>query len=408
MSTDRFADGNTDEGGPVDGWVQGFLHEHRDELVALRRHLHAHPELSGNEFDTTELVAERLRAAGLDPHVLSSGTGLWCDVGRGERCVALRADIDGLAMDDTKEVPYRSRVPGVAHGCGHDVHTTIVLGAGLALAHHGGLGRVRLIFEPAEETVPGGALTVIADGCLDGVDAIFGVHCDPKLDVGLVGVRHGALTSAADMVEVTLRGPGGHTARPHLTVDLVAVAGRVAAELPARAQTVAGGELLVVFGAIGAGGAANVIPTTAFLRGSVRTPDRETWDRAESAFTTALGELVDGSGAHVSVAYTRGVPPVLNAASPADLVSDVARRTFGDRALVEPPRSAGGDTFSWYQEHVPGCYVRLGVHDPRGPDRLDLHSGRFDVDERALDVGVRLLVGTAIESLARGAGPGAP
>lgn len=135
-------------------WVDGFLAEHRDELVAFRRHLHAHPELSGREFDTTELLAERLRAAGLAPELLSSGTGLWCDVGRGERCVALRADIDGLAMDDTKDVPYRSRVPGVAHGCGHDVHTTIVLGAGLALAHHGDFGRVRLIFERRRRPSP--------------------------------------------------------------------------------------------------------------------------------------------------------------------------------------------------------------------------------------------------------------
>lgn len=204
------------------------------------------------------------------------------------------------------------------------------------------------------------------------------------------------------MVEVTLRGPGGHTARPQLTVDLVAVAGRVAAELPGLVRAATGGDLLVVFGAIAAGHAANVIPTTALLRGSVRTPDRTWWGRAEEVFTTTLSELVADTGANLVVDYTRGVPPVVNAPSPTGLIADVARTTFGDGALVEAPRSAGGDTFSWYQEHVEGCYVRLGVHDPMGGgDRLDLHSGAFDVDERSLDVGVRLLVGAVIESVRR-------
>ncbi len=382
-------------------FVTAFLTEHRSELLAFRRHLHAHPELSGQETATTEFIVERLEAAGLSPQVLSSGTGLWCDIGEGDRCVALRGDIDGLAMEDTKEVHYRSKIPGVAHGCGHDMHTSIVLGAGLAFAQWGGPGRVRLIFEPAEETVPGGALTVIDDRCLDGVDAIFGLHCDPKLDVGTVGIRSGALTGAADMVEVTLHGPGGHTARPHLTVDLVAVAGRVAAELPAAVAELSGAELSVVFGSIQAGHAANVIPTTATLRGSLRTPHRAAWGQAEHHFTTALEEILATTSATYSLDYTQGVPPVVNDEATAELaaavVSNIAQAT-----LIEPVRSAGGDTFAWYLELVPGCYMRLGVHDPeRGEERLDLHSGAFDVDERALDYGVALLFGCVVSSLAR-------
>lgn len=377
-----------------------FMREHREELIAFRRHLHAHPELSGCEVETTELLAERLTTAGLSPVRLSSGTGLWCDIGDADDdrpLVALRADIDALAMDDTKDVSYRSKVPGACHGCGHDLHTSVVLGAGLALAHRQPDGvRVRLIFEPAEETVPGGALDVIADGCLDGVAAIFGLHCDPKLDVGRVGVRPGALTAAADMVEVRLGGPGGHTARPHLTVDLVAVAGRVAAELPAHVARSSDDALALVFGAIEAGNAANVIPTTATLRGSVRTPDAAAWATAASTFGAALDGMLAGTGTDVDVAYTRGVPPVVNDAELAAIVADVARGALGGDSVEVPPRSAGGDTFAWYQQHVPGCYVRLGVHDPaRGDERLDLHSGAFDVDERALDVGVRLLVNVA-------------
>ncbi len=380
--------------------VSSYLDEHRSELIAFRRHLHAHPELSGQEFETTEALVERLSAAVLNPVVLSSGTGLWCDIGEGERCVALRADIDGLAMDDTKQVTYRSRRPGVAHGCGHDMHTAIVLGAGLALSKASTNGRVRLIFEPAEETVPGGAPTVIADGGLDGVDAIFGLHCDPKLDVGQIGLRVGALTSAADMMEIVLHGPGGHTARPHLTVDLVSIAGRVASELSAVVAK-STDELLVVFGAIIAGNAANVIPTSALLRGSVRTPHRAVWHQAEHIINAALCEIVEGTEALAELRYTQGVPPVVNDPWAVSLVDSAAQQVLGKHAVVEAQQSAGGDTFAWYQERVPGCYARLGVHDPSwGESRLDLHSGAFDVGETSLDVGIKLLVQTALDSLA--------
>jgi amidohydrolase len=339
--------------------------------------------------------------------LLSSGTGLLCDLGvvPGGPVIALRADIDALGMDDLKEVGHRSTVPGVAHGCGHDLHTSVVLGAGLALAgrlgtegalpFRDGVG-IRLVFEPAEESVPGGAVTVIEDGGLDGVAAIFGFHADPKIDVGCVGIRTGPLTSAADVVEITLSGPGGHTARPQLTVDLVAVAGRIAHELPslvhARSKGMDGG-IDVVFGALQAGHAPNVIPTRAVLRGSVRTADRALWAEAESFVRSALQDLVGPSGAEVVCAYHRGVPPVVNSPDESALVASAARSVLGGDAVLEPPRSNGGDSFAWYQERVPGCYARLGVHDPTaGGDRLDLHSGRFDVDDRALAVGIRVML----------------
>jgi amidohydrolase len=391
-------------------FLDRFLEARRDELVAFRRHLHAHPELSFEEHQTTELVAERLGAVGLQPRTLSCGTGLLCDVGAptpGRRSVALRADIDGLAMADTKQVSYRSKVDGVAHGCGHDLHTTVVLGAGLALAQLRCDGLVRLVFEPAEERVPGGAVVVIDDGGLDGIESIFGFHADPKLDVGTVGVRVGALTSSADMVEVTLRGPGGHTARPHLTVDLVALAGRVAAELPDRVRRIAasGGEPSVVFGSIRSGDAPNVIPTTAVLRGSVRTPDPVARQRAPEAIEAALREMTDGTAATVEVVYTSGVPPVVNDPAAAATMADAVRAAVGPEGAVDTPRSTGGDTFAHYQEKVPGCYGRLGVHDPADGTRLDLHSGAFDVDERAIDVGVRVLVTTALAAMGNGSMP---
>lgn len=395
----------------LDAFLELFLAAHGEELVAFRRHLHSHPERSGAEHETTELIAARLDVAGLSSRVLARGTGLVCDVTIGDGhgpTIALRADIDALAMNDEKSVQYRSQVPGVAHACGHDVHTTVVLGAGLAVSRltaqdigRATAGRVRLIFQPAEETAPGGAVDVIADGGLDDVDYIFGLHCDPKLDVGKLGVRAGAITSAADLLEIRLHGPGGHTARPQQTADLVAIAGRVAAELPMRLRERSEtGEPNLVFGALHAGDAANVIPSLAILRGTLRASDHETWRRAPALVEELLQEMVTPFGAKVEIHHSPGIPPVVNDATATDLLAAAARRALGPDNVVPTEQSAGGDDFSWYLDAVSGSYARLGVHDPAstGP-RLDLHASTFDVDERAIAVGIRVLVGGAIAAL---------
>jgi amidohydrolase len=323
--------------------------------------------------------------------------------------VALRADLDALAMHDDKDVAYRSQVDGVAHACGHDVHTTVVLGAGLALTQLGrapvGIpGRIRLVFQPAEESARGGALDVIADGGLVGVGACFGYHCDPRLDRGTIGVRPGAITSAADLVEITLHGPGGHTARPEQTVDLVTVAAGVVSDLPGMLRERVG-DLNLVFGAIDAGDAANVIPTTAVLRGTVRSRDRDAWARAPDALVAALDELVGPTGASVELHHERGVPPVVNDPVMTEVFAAGARSVVGFDAVIAMEQSAGADDFAWYLEQVPGSYVRLGVHDPGSTSpRLDLHAGTFDVDEGAVEVGIRVLVTAtlrALEAIAR-------
>ncbi len=391
-------------------------HEH--ELVALRRLLHTQPEASGHEHLTTEIVVERLRVEGLDPHVLAIGTGLVCDISldpaiapdpRTMPAVAIRADIDGLAMDDLSAAAYRSRVPGLAHACGHDVHTASVLGAGLALLDMRRTSpqraMVRLIFEPAEEAVPGGAVDVVTEGWLRDIRAIFGVHCDPKLDVGRLGLRAGALTSAADQFEITLRGPGGHTARPRQTIDLVRWTARIADRLWDAAQARAQEPVILVFGAVHAGAAANVIPATAMLRGSFRTADRGTWSIGEQLVSEALADVLAstdiGDAPDTRLDYTRGLPPVVNDEGTTALVRDVIVSQFGTEALADTPRSAGGDSFAWYTEVIPGTYVRLGTHDA-GSDRpqLDLHSATFDVDERAIGIGATLLAACALAALA--------
>jgi amidohydrolase len=386
-----------------------WLDAHGAGLIALRRHLHAHPELSGEEHGTAAFVAARLVEAGLAPRMLPGGNGLICDIGpdggppdpeETGPIVALRADLDALPLPDTKDVSYRSTVEGVCHACGHDVHVAVVLGAGLALSAAGDLpGRVRLIFQPSEEVFPSGAPDVIAAGALEGVSAIYALHCDPKIGAGVVGLRFGPLTAAADSLRITLTGPGGHTARPHNTADLVNALGRVVTEVPAllsrRVDPRAG--LSLVFGAIQAGRAANAIPQTGHAAGTVRVLDREAWQAAPELITRLVHEVVAPTGATAEVHYTRGVPPVVNEPRATALLAAACGDALGRDALVDTPQSMGGEDFSWYLDHVPGAMARLGVGRPG--EALDLHQGNFDVDERAISAGVRLLSHAVLATL---------
>ncbi|MGB7980041.1 MAG: amidohydrolase [Candidatus Nanopelagicales bacterium] len=403
--------------------------EHRSgELIYTRRWLHARPEVSRAEHETTAALRERLMVEGLKPRVLSVGTGLICDIGEAGPMVALRADIDALAMDDAKDVPYASLNAGVCHACGHDVHTAVVLGAGLVLHQLIGSGRVpgrvRLIFEPSEESLPGGALDVIKDGGLDSVDAIFGVHCDPKIDAGHLGFRIGALTSASHHMAISMFGPGGHTARPALTVNLADEVARVVRELPgavqAEADALSGGdaergEVRVVFGTIHTGSASNVIPAEAELTGSVRTPDAHVSDALLTILPRVLARLLgtdlrpeaDGhrgsrpDGLAWVLSHQPGVTPVRNDPEATRTFARAALLAGGPDAACDTPHSWGGDTFGWYQDHVPGCYARLGTHWPGRRDHLDLHRPTFDVDEASIPFGTTALVLAAIGWLTR-------
>ncbi|MDI9887817.1 M20 family metallopeptidase [Streptomyces sp. HNM0645] len=377
----------------------------RTELIAFRRDLHMHPELGNQEFRTTAAIKARLEAAGLRPQVLSTGTGLVCDVGTdGVRpMLALRADIDALPIPDTKTgVPYRSTVPDRAHACGHDVHTTAVLGAGLVLADLDRQGLlphpVRLIFQPAEEVLPGGAADAIESGALDGVGRIIAVHCDPRVDVGRIGLRIGPITSACDRLEITLDGPGGHTARPHLTTDLVTAAAKIVTEVPAllsrRVDTRSG--LALTWGRIESGHACNVIPQHAELAGTVRCLDLPAWREAPDLVHAAVDEIATLHRAKSQINYIRGVPPVVNDPVITELLRDAHAARRGSQAIEDTEQSLGGEDFSWYLEHVPGAMARLGVRAPGSGSRLDLHRGDFDVDEEAIRVGVELFTAAAL------------
>jgi amidohydrolase len=377
----------------------------RAELIAFRRDLHMHPELGNQEFRTTAAVKARLEAAGLAPRVLPAGTGLVCDVGTWDRerpMLAIRADLDALPIPDVKTVAYRSTVPHRAHACGHDVHTTTVLGAGLVLADLDRQGllpnAVRLVFQPAEEVLPGGAADAVEAGVLDGVGRIIAVHCDPKVDAGRIGMRHGAITSACDRLEITLDGPGGHTARPHLTTDMVTAAARIAVDVPAvlARRVDARSGLSLTWGRIESGHACNVIPQHAALSGTVRCLDLETWREAPDLVHAAVDEIATLHRAKSTITYLRGVPPVVNDPAVADLLTEAMTARRGPHAIEDTEQSLGGEDFSWYLEHVPGAMARLGTRTPGDTTRRDLHAGDFDVDERSIEAGVELFTAAAL------------
>jgi len=379
------------------------------DVVAVRRDVHSHPELAFAESRTTELIVETLRGFGLEPSVLSSGTGVVCDIGSDGPTIALRADIDALPIHDGKDVTYRSTVDGVCHGCGHDAHTAILLGAAAQLTAAEIPGRVRLIFQPAEEVIPGGALRVLDGDYLAGVEQIYALHCDPRLETGFVGLHAGAITAACDHIEIQLRGPGGHTARPQLTVDMVRAVGLVITQLPDLVAARVGPEagLCLVWGAVESGSAANAIPRAARLRGTARMLDAEVWHDMADHVRAALDEVVRPTGAELEVTYKQGVPPVVNDPAAVLVQHAAAARALGEHAITETSQSMGGEDFAWYlgstsgRSNAVGALARLGVRPP-GAAPFDLHQADFDIDEDALDVGVRYTVELAREALSRG------
>jgi amidohydrolase len=377
---------------------------HADELLAFRRDLHRHPELAWQEERTTTLVAKRLEEAGVRLQMLPR-SGLVAEVGAtAGPTVALRADLDALAVDDLTDDPWRSGYDGVAHACGHDVHTAALLGAGLALAQVHAAdalpGRVRLLFQPAEEVMPGGALEMISTGVLDDVTHVFGLHCDPALDVGQIGLRDGPLTGAADSMSVRLRGRGGHTSRPHLTQDLTFALATLVTELPAalsrRLDPRAGVSL--VWGIIRSGSAKNVIPASGEAAGTVRMLDAVAWADAEQLIRELITQIVAPYGVRAEVDYVRGVPPVVNEPAATALLGEAAEEVVGQDCHVYTPQSLGGEDFAWYLESVPGAMCRLGTRTPDGVT-YDLHQGDLRVDEAATPIGAKVLAAAAARAL---------
>ncbi|GAA1472278.1 putative hydrolase YxeP [Corynebacterium felinum] len=377
----------------VDAWIR----DNEEQIYRWRRHFHQHPELSDQEHETTAFIAARLREYGLSP-VLFPGTGLMVDIGPNtEHKLAFRADIDALPIHENTGYEFSSVTPGVMHACGHDIHTTVALGLACALAEtHAknplNMG-VRIIFQPAEEVMDSGAPNVIKLGVLEGVTSIFAVHAEPKLRTGTVGVRVGPITSAGDVVEIKVTGPGGHSSRPHLSADVVFALSKIVTDLPGllsrrvdpRTATV------MVFGALHAGSAPNAIPEEGVVRGTIRTADIMVWRGIQQLLEELVAAIVAPTGCGFEVDYVKGVPPVVNDDVCTAVLADAAR-SVDPQSVVQASQSSGGEDFSWYLEHVPGSMARLGCWDGVSTPS-DLHKATMLADEKCIPVGIRLFAG---------------
>ena len=383
--------------------VSDFTEPLIDQLIDFRRELHRNPELSFAEHQTTQRILETLQSAGLSPQKMAN-TGAFVDIGQGPIRIAFRADIDALPVIEETDLEYCSLVEGVAHACGHDIHTTVMLGVALSLGKldEAGLlnGRVRVIFQPAEEKLPGGALSVIEQGLLDEVPRVLALHCDPRIDAGHIGTRIGAITSASDTIRIEVNGHGGHTSRPHLTEDIVFAMSQIATQVPAvlGRKVDVRSAVSVVWGQIHAGSAPNAIPATGYLAGTMRCLDGDIWYEAGELLDNAVRQIAAPYGVEIKLQHTRGVPPVVNAPAETALIEDAARREFGADAIELTPQSMGGEDFAWMTQKVPGAMLRLGTRTPGGKT-YDLHRGDYMPDESCIGIGVRIMTAAAMQAV---------
>jgi len=387
--------------------IQAAVADQLQELVAIRRHLHAHPELSGNEHQTAALVAGELRKLGWRVQEGVGRTGVLAELGAGTGpLVALRVDMDALPVEERTGLAYASVHQGLMHACGHDIHTSVGLGVARILAPLAQQlpGTVRLLFQPAEETAQGAAW-MRADGAMEGVDALFGVHVIPSLPVGSIGVRSGSLTAAAGELEVEVLGEGGHGARPHQSTDAIWIAARVVSGLQEAIsrRLDALHPVVVSFGRIEGGKAFNVIADHVRLLGTVRCLDLELHAQLPGWIEETVHAICKGYGGEARVRYRCISPPVHNDPELTQLLAGCATDLLGREQVewLEQP-SLGAEDFAELQQGTPATMFRLGVAGPKGC--TPLHSNSFDADEGSLAVGVQVLSASLLRWLAAEAG----
>ncbi len=382
------------------------------QLVELRRDFHRHPELAFEETRTAAEVARRLTELGIEHRTGIATTGVLGVIRGGKdsgRIVALRADMDALPIQEQNDVPYRSESAGKMHACGHDAHTTCLLGAATILKELQAelTGTVLLVFQPSEEKNPGGAKIMLDDGLFRDFqpEAIFGQHVFTPLPVGQLGFRPGAMMAAADELYITIRGKGGHAAAPQLAVDpIVATAHVILALQTVVSRTFPPDEPAVVtIGKVAGGTTTNIIPDSVELVGTFRSLDAGWRKKGHEAITRLVEQTAAAYGATAEVRIDLGYPPVRNTPALTTFAREAAERYVGAAQVKPVPLSMGAEDFAYYLEQLPGCFYRLGVrNDEAGLGQHGLHTARFDLDEAALPVGAGFFAYLAAEFLAHG------
>ncbi|GIP39790.1 putative amidohydrolase YhaA [Paenibacillus sp. J31TS4] len=373
------------------------------DMVAWRRHLHKHPELSYQERATSQFAADRLEAFGLEVRRNVGGHGIVARLrsGRPGPVVALRADMDALPIQDEKECEYASAVPGVMHACGHDAHTAVLLAVAklLAASKEELIGDVVFLFQPAEETTPGGAMPMIRDGALEGVHVIYGVHLWSPLPTGEVRSLPGPMMAAADEFTIEIVGKGGHGGLPHETVDAIAIGSQLVVAL----QTIVSRNVdptqaaVVSVGSFHAGSSFNVIADRCVMTGTVRTFREEVRELIKGRLQAIVSQTCAMHGASFRLDYKQGYPPLVNDERETERALRLAGRLFGEERADRTPLIMAAEDFAYYLNKVPGCFLLVGAGNQERSITAPHHHPRFDIDEEAMLTAARLLAELCLE-----------
>lgn len=370
--------------------IFGEFDKNFEEVKGWRRYMHQHPELSFQEENTAKYIEEKLKSFGLDVQKNIGGHGI-ISILEGNhpgKKIALRADFDALPIEDEKETTYKSTNPGVMHACGHDGHTAALLGVAKVVSQYKDnlKGSLVFVFQPAEETPPGGAKFMIEEGILDDVDYVFGAHLASDIPFGKVGVGEGYQMAAVDKFEILLKGQGGHGARPHQTTDSLVIGTSVVEAL----QKIVSRQIdplksaVVTIGVFQAGNAFNVIPDTARIEGTVRTFDPDVRDKVETEIRSILEGITSAFHATYELDYLRGYPALFNHKEETDLARGLFKEAFEEENVIEFSPTMGAEDFSYFLEAKPGTYFRVGSRNENEATHYPHHHPRFDIDERAL------------------------
>ena len=375
--------------------IKDIVKKNEQYCIDFRRELHMHPETSFQEFRTTKRIAEELTKHGIEHKVLEP-TGVIAEIkgGKPGKTVALRADMDALAMQDQKDVAYKSKEAGIMHSCGHDAHTAILLAAAVSLNEIRDEleGNVKFFFQPAEELVSG-AKVLIDNGCMEGVSNVFGMHVSPSLNTSVLGILSGPMYATPDSLKITFKGLGGHAAQPHVTKDTIVMASQFITNV----QTIVSRVMpplepgVVSFGMFHAGTRSNIIAHEAVLEGTARSFKPEYRTLIEKTLRKYAENIADMYGGSVEIEYKYGTPSVVNEERSIELLKDVVTKNFGKEHYVKGDPTMGAEDFSLYLEHCNGCFVDIGTGNAAKKTDIVLHHGEFDIDEDSLAFGVQVM-----------------
>lgn len=388
--------------------IKSLAKAYKEEVIANRRHLHANPELSYEEYNTSAFVAEKLKEIGITTIQQKATTGWSATIegkNPGKKVIALRADMDALPIFEANEVPYKSTNPGVMHACGHDVHTASLLGAAKILheLRNQFEGTIKLIFQPGEEVAPGGASFMIADGVLKNPSpsSIIGQHVMPFIEVGKVGFRKGIYMASADEIYVTVKGKGGHAAMPETLIDPVLIASHMIVALQQVVSRAASPKIpsVLSFGRVEALGATNVIPNEVKIQGTFRTLDEPWRAKAHEKMLSVAKGIVEGMGGEVDFEIRKGYPFLKNDPALTTRSQEAASDYLGKENVLDLDIWMAAEDFAYYSQEIDGCFYRLGTRNESKGINSGVHTPTFNIDEDALEIGAGLMAYLAVSEL---------